>query len=217
MEKSGLSSRRRELVSRSRGATVEVGAGTGLNLVHYPAELTSLVLTEPDPHMARRLRKRADRERPDAQITEAPAERLPFPDDSFDTAIATLILCTVPDPGAALREIARVLSPGGSFLFLEHVRADSGSLGRWQDRAVPVQRFLFGGCHPNRQTAAAIEASPLEMVELRQDAMPRAAGPIVRPLIAASRGPSRSIRPAPAPTRRSAAHFACIARCQVSR
>ena len=95
-------------------------------------------------------------------MIEAPAESLPFEDDSFDTVALTLVLCTVPDPPAALREIARVLKPGGRFLFLEHVRADEPKLARWQDR-LHGPWYLFGdGCHCNRDTLATIEGSPLD-------------------------------------------------------
>ena len=121
-ETAGLSRERQRLLAQATGETIEVGAGTGLNLAHYPDAVTRLVLTEPDRHMARRLRRRAAAVRPDAEILDPPAAQLPFPDASFDTAVATFVLCSVPDPGAALNEIARVLRPGGRLLFVEHVR-----------------------------------------------------------------------------------------------
>jgi ubiquinone/menaquinone biosynthesis C-methylase UbiE len=183
-EQNGLSDMRRELLAQATGDVVELGAGTGLNLEHYPAEVSRLVLTEPDPEMAKKLRQRVQRESRSAEVVEAPGEQLPFPDDSFDTAIATLILCTAPEPGRVLGEVNRVLKPGGSFLFLEHVRAPDGSgLSRWQDRLMPVQRFIGCGCHPNRRTAAAIESSPLEVLALRETELPKQAGPLARPAI----------------------------------
>ena len=123
-ENAGLSAQRERLLAQATGRTIEIGAGTGLNLAHYPASVTRLVLTEPDPHMGRRLRRRVAAARPDAEVVAADAEHLPFPDDSFDTAVVTFVLCSVPDPGAALTEIARVLRPGGRLLFAEHVRSD---------------------------------------------------------------------------------------------
>ena len=106
--------------------------------------------------MARRLRARvADAGRP-VEVVEAPAERLPFEDARFDTAVVTLVLCTVNEPAQALDEIARVLKPGGRLLFLEHVRApDASGLVRWQDRLERPWGWIAGGCHPNRDTVAA--------------------------------------------------------------
>jgi SAM-dependent methyltransferase len=119
------------------------------------------------------------------EIVEAPAERLPFEDDRFDTAVATLVLCTVPDPAAALREIVRVLRPGGRFLFLEHVRASDPRLARWQDRLEWPWQVFGVGCHCNRDTATAIEASGLRPDRLERGEIPRAV-PIVRPMISGS-------------------------------
>jgi ubiquinone/menaquinone biosynthesis C-methylase UbiE len=107
---------------------------------------------------------------------------LPFEDASFDTAVFTLVLCTVPDPAAALDEVARVLRPGGQMLFIEHVRAEDAGLAHWQDRLETPWRFLGDGCHCNRDTVATIEASPLKLGRVEQDRLPKAP-PIVRPLV----------------------------------
>src|SRR5689334_22208309 len=113
---------RGELLSQASGRTIDIGAGTGANVPMFPPAVTELVLAEPGEHMARQMRRKiAEAGRP-AQIVEAPAEDLPFEGSTFDTAIFTLVLCTIPDPGAALAEAARVLKPGGTMLFLEHVR-----------------------------------------------------------------------------------------------
>jgi ubiquinone/menaquinone biosynthesis C-methylase UbiE len=187
LEKAGLADKRRELLAEARGATLELGAGTGVNLQHYPPAIERLVLTEPDPHMAKRLRKHlSDSPRPEAEVVEAGAEALPFGDDEFDTVIATLVLCTIPDPEAALAEAARVLKPGGRMLFMEHVRAQTDRRARWQDRLNPVQNFCFGGCNLNRPTADTIAASPLAVEELRDDEMPKQGGPLVKPMIVGS-------------------------------
>lgn len=187
LEKGGLADKRRELLAQATGATLELGAGTGHNLPHYPAAVERLVLTEPDPYMAKRLRAQVeDTGRGDAEVVEAGAEALPFGDDEFDTVVATLVLCTVPDPRAALDEVARVLRPGGRMLFMEHVRAHSPRRARWQDRLNPVQNLLFGGCNLNRPTGATLHASPLEVEELRDDRMPRVGGPLVEPMIVGS-------------------------------
>jgi ubiquinone/menaquinone biosynthesis C-methylase UbiE len=177
-EEAGLRDMRRELLSESRGRTLEVGAGTGLNADLYPESVTELVLTEPDRFMVSKLRAK----HPSARVIEAPAEALPFDDDSFDTVTLTLVLCTVPDPPSALREISRVLGPGGRFLFLEHVRAQEPKLARWQDR-LHRPWYLFGdGCHCNRDTLATIEASPLTVERSERGNLPKAV-PIVRPLL----------------------------------
>ena len=182
-ERAGLADRRADLVAGARGATLELGAGTGLNLRHYPAAVTDLVLAEPDRHMARRLRARLGEAGRPAEVVEAPAERLPFEDGRFDTVVVTLVLCTVQDPAQALEEIARVLKPGGRLLFIEHVRAPDGArLSRWQDRLERPWGWFGGGCHPNRDTVAALEASPLSVESADPGELPKAP-PIVRPLV----------------------------------
>jgi ubiquinone/menaquinone biosynthesis C-methylase UbiE len=180
-EKAGLEDMRRELLSQASGRCLEVGAGTGLNLEHWP-DGVELVLSEPDPHMVARLRKKLDRA---AEVVEAPAERLPFDDDSFDTVALTLVLCTVPEPEAALRDIDRVLKPDGRFLFLEHVRAEEPGLARWQDRLHSPWYWFGDGCHCNRDTLRTIESSPLELEDATRGDMPKAV-PIVRPMIRGS-------------------------------
>jgi ubiquinone/menaquinone biosynthesis C-methylase UbiE len=182
-ERAGLADRRAQLVAGARGTTLELGAGTGLNLRHYPPAVTDLVLAEPDRHMARRLRARLGEAGRPAEVVEAPAERLPFEDGRFDTVVVTLVLCTVQDPAQALKEIARVLKPGGRLLFLEHVRAPDGArLSRWQDRLERPWGWFGGGCHPNRDTVAALEASPLSVESADPGELPKAP-PIVRPLV----------------------------------
>jgi len=120
-----------------------------------------------------------------AHVIEAPAERLPFEDASFDTAVATLVLCTVPDPQGALAEISRVLKPGGQLLFIEHVRSEDSGLSRWQDRLERPWHFLGDGCHCNRDTVATIESSALQLGDVESGELPKAP-PIVRPLIRGS-------------------------------
>jgi ubiquinone/menaquinone biosynthesis C-methylase UbiE len=122
-ERRGMAAHRRALLAGARGRVLEVGAGTGLNLAFYPASLDELVLTEPDAAMRARLRRRVARRRPHATVAADRAEALPFADGSFDTVVCTLVLCTVPDPAAALAEFRRVLAPDGRLLFIEHLRA----------------------------------------------------------------------------------------------
>jgi ubiquinone/menaquinone biosynthesis C-methylase UbiE len=180
---SGMEEKRRDVLSQARGRTLEIGAGTGINLGHYGPQVTELVLSEPDPHMMRQLqRKVAGSERP-VEVVQAPAEELPFEDASFDTVTLVYVLCTVPDPGAGLAEIARVLKPGGRLLFIEHVRAPEPGLARWQDRLHGPWRVFANGCHCNRDTLATIEASTLEPEEVKWGEIPRVP-PLVRPMVA---------------------------------
>lgn len=183
-EEAGLAERRRGLIGEARGRVLEIGAGTGANVALYPAAVTELVLTEPEAPMARRLRDRVAAERPAARVVEAGADALPFDDGAFDTVVSTLVLCTVPDQARALAEISRVLAPGGRLLMLEHVRADDPSLARWQDRLEGVWGVMGRGCHPNRDTPAALRRAGFAVERLERDRLPKAP-PIVRPLIAA--------------------------------
>ncbi len=178
-EDAGLYDQRRSLLARAEGRTLEIGAGTGTNLPLYPDAVSELVLTEPDPHMRHRLENKSPG---GTGVVDADAERLPFPDASFDTVVATLVFCTIPDPKAALLEIARVLKPGGRLLFLEHVRASDPKTARWQDRLERPWGWFGRGCHPNRDTLATIAASALEVTDAEQGTMPKAPS-IVEPLI----------------------------------
>src|SRR5438270_9819744 len=164
-EKAGLGDRRHELLASANGRVIEIGAGTGVNLAHYPDAVTELVLTEPEEPMARRLEAKANLSGRAATVVRAPAESLPFPDDSFDTAVCTLVLCTVRDPERTLAELQRVLKPGGTLLFLEHVRSDDPGLAGWQDRVAPLWRRLGHGCNPNRPTHDLIRDSGLRVLE----------------------------------------------------
>ncbi|HET8814011.1 MAG TPA: class I SAM-dependent methyltransferase [Solirubrobacterales bacterium] len=188
-EEAGLREMRRDLLSRARGRVLELGAGTGLNLELYPQEgIESLTLTEPDPHMTKRLRRKLEEPFRSVELIEAPAEHLPFDDDSFDTAVVTLVLCTVPDQAASLGEIRRVLKPGGQFLFLEHVRSRNPSLAKWQDRLERPWRILGDGCHCNRDTVSGISAAGFQLGDVERPELPKAP-PIVRPMAVGSAEP----------------------------
>jgi ubiquinone/menaquinone biosynthesis C-methylase UbiE len=179
-EEAGLGDLRQSLLAEAAGRVLEIGAGTGVNLPYYPQGIESLVLTDPEPPMLKRLQRAALEHAPDAQVLQAPAEDLPFEDDSFDTVVSTLVLCGVDQP-RALREVRRVLRPGGRLLFIEHVRSDDPKLGRFQDRMNPVNRFMVG-CECNRRTLEAIEAEQFEVSRVERTETPKAPK-FVRPLI----------------------------------
>jgi ubiquinone/menaquinone biosynthesis C-methylase UbiE len=177
-EHAGMRRHRRELLAQARGRVLEIGAGTGLNVEHYPAGLSELILAEPDASMSRRLARRADGR---AAVVAARADDLPVDDASLDTVVSTFVLCTVEEPVAALHEIRRVLRPGGRLLLIEHVRAD----GRW---LASLQRTLRGpwarfacGCRCDQPTPDLLRACGFR-AELRP-ARWRAMPPVVRPIV----------------------------------
>ncbi|MEV4128417.1 class I SAM-dependent methyltransferase [Nocardia sp. NPDC049707] len=181
-ERAGMGARRRDLLGRARGRTVELGSGTGLNLGYYPHGLDELILTEPEAAMRTRLTRRLRRGRHRARVLDASAERLPFTDETVDTVVSTLVLCTVDDPDPVLREIERVLRPRGQLLFIEHVRSQSPRLALWQDRLAEPWRRFAEGCHCNRATLELIRACGLELDDVQETSW-RRMPPIVRPLI----------------------------------
>lgn len=181
-EKAGLRDIRAGVVAQAHGRTVELGAGTGLNLDHYGDGVTDLTLTEPFAPMAKRLRERLEDSGRQGTVIEAPAEKLPFGDDEFDSAVCTLVLCTVDDQQASLAELGRVLRPGGHLYFCEHVRSSKEGTARWQDRFHRPWRWFGHGCNCNRDTRASIESAGFKITELTEGELPKTP-PIARPLI----------------------------------
>ncbi len=171
-EEHGMRDRRRSVLDTLSGRVLEIGAGTGLNLPLYPATVDRLVVTEPEEHMLRRLRERAGHAGGRAsslEITQAPAERLPFPDASFDAVVSTLALCTVDDLPAALAEVRRVLDPAGRLVLVEHVRSADPAIARWQDRLHGPWKLFAAGCHCNLDTAAALRTAGFDGAGLRTE------------------------------------------------
>jgi ubiquinone/menaquinone biosynthesis C-methylase UbiE len=172
---------RRELLEHARGRVLEIGVGTGLSIPHYP-EVDELVAADPSEPMLRRARLRAEQAGRDVTFVEAPAEQLPFEDDSFDTVVSIAVLCTVGDQLRALHEIQRVLRPTGQFLFSEHVRSENPKRARWQDRLEPVWGVVGNGCHPNRQTLEAIHAAGFDVSGVEQGELPGTPA-LIRPYV----------------------------------
>lgn len=156
---------RRRVVPRASGRVLEIGSGTGLNFAHYPTTIAALVALDPEPDFGRRAERRARDRAFAVQFERAEAEQLPFADASFDTVVATFVLCSVREPARALAEIRRVLRPGGLLLFAEHVRAGGPVEARLQDALTPAWRALAGGCHLNRATPALLAAAGFAELE----------------------------------------------------
>ena len=181
-DKTGFRRWRKKIVSQVSGSVLELGAGTGLNLEHYPAGLERLVLVEPDFHKAELLAGKKMPKGVEVEIVRAPGEMLPFEDDSFDTVVETLVLCTVGDPETTAAEIRRVLKPDGRFLFMEHVRSDGPRLGPLQDRLEEPWKKLADGCHCNRRTVPMLKANGFDVeITGEQDKFPMP--PIARPIV----------------------------------
>jgi ubiquinone/menaquinone biosynthesis C-methylase UbiE len=180
-EQAGLAEIRKNLIAGASGDVLEIGGGTGANLGYYGAGVQSLTVTEPEPPMLKRLERKAREQNSQATVLRAPAEDLPFGDASFDTVVSTLVLCGVDDQPRVVRELRRVLRPGGRLIFIEHVRSDDPHVAKMQDRMNPVNRLVVC-CDCNRPTLDTIRSTGFEVTRLEQTQLPKAP-PFVRPLI----------------------------------
>lgn len=169
---------RQELVRGLSGRVIEVGAGNGINFPNYPPEVTELVAVEPEAYLREKAAEAAANAPVAVTVVDGLADALPFEDDAFDAAVTSLVLCSVPDQPRALAEIARVLKPGGELRFYEHVLATDPKVARLQNRIEPVWRFCGGGCHPNRDTPAVIEAAGFRIERCRR--FPFKPGPLMK-------------------------------------
>jgi ubiquinone/menaquinone biosynthesis C-methylase UbiE len=180
-EQRSMGQRRRALLTNAQGRTLEIGAGTGANIPHYPDDLEDLTLAEPFEPMRRQLERKLSASGRPARTLRASAEAIPLEDGSVDTVVSTLVLCTVDSPDLALAETARALRDGGQLLFIEHVRSHSPRVARWQDRLETPWRHFGAGCRCNRNTIASITAAgfSIEYEDLHWNGVP----PIVAPLV----------------------------------
>ena len=181
-EAAGLRARREQLLAGARGKVLEIGAGTGANLAFYGASVSAITAAEPEAPMARKLTQRIRDQQRTVEVVHAPAEQLPFPDGEFDTVVSTLVLCTVNDLGRSLKEMRRVLKPGGRLMFIEHVRSDEPKLAAWQDRLNGFNRIVAHGCNCNRATVDAVRAAGFTITSLERSTLAKAP-PFVRPLV----------------------------------
>ena len=177
-QEAGLAAMRHQLLADARGDVLEIGAGTGLNIAHYGPAVRSLTITEPEPPMLRRLQRRAEVEAPEATVLRAPAEDLPFEDNTFDTVVSTLVLCGVDDQPRALREVRRVLRPDGRVLFFEHLRSTDPKVARLQNRLNWFNRLVVC-CDCNRPTLETMREAGFE-VSADDTELPKAP-PFARP------------------------------------
>ncbi|HEY7438202.1 MAG TPA: class I SAM-dependent methyltransferase [Acidimicrobiia bacterium] len=181
VERAGLRALRQDLLTEARGDVLEIGAGTGANLDLYGSEVATLTLTEPEAPMLRRLERRIADQQISAMVLRAPAEDLPFEDDSFDVVVSTLVLCGVSDQPRSLRQLQRVLRPGGQLLFIEHVRAEDARLARHQQRMNWCNRLVVG-CECTRPTLSTIRDTGFDVTHVEHQTMrkvPSFASPLI--------------------------------------
>jgi ubiquinone/menaquinone biosynthesis C-methylase UbiE len=165
-ERRGTAEHRDRALAGLSGRVVEVGAGNGMNFQHYPPTVTEVVAVEPENNL-RALAEAAAANAPvPVKVVAGHGDELPFDDATFDAAVVSLVLCSVPEPRHFLGEVQRVLKPGGELRFFEHVRSTSPLLGAFQDAITPLWSLIGGGCHLNRDSRAAIDAAGFEIDEL---------------------------------------------------
>jgi ubiquinone/menaquinone biosynthesis C-methylase UbiE len=174
---------RRELLVHAGGSILEIGFGTGLNLPHYPPHIRKLTTVDPNVGMYSRARKRINQAQFEVDRRLLGGERLPFEDGSFDCVVSTFTLCSVEEIAQALREVYRVLRPGGKFLFLEHGLSAEPKVQKWQRRINWLQMRLANGCHLDRDMRALVSDQPFASVKVGEfyiEKTPRTHGYIYR-------------------------------------
>jgi SAM-dependent methyltransferase len=166
---------RRTIIPRASGVVLEVGIGPGLNLAHYdPQKVIKVIGIDPEQGFLELATERVKASPVPVEIIEAPGESIPLDDGTADTAVLTYTLCSVQDPVAVLREIRRVLKPGGRLLFLEHGRSDDASVAAWQDRINPLWNVFSCGCQINRDTSMLLRSAGFKLEDVDHFYLPGA-------------------------------------------
>ncbi|HEX7746066.1 MAG TPA: methyltransferase domain-containing protein [Micromonosporaceae bacterium] len=180
MDDAGLVEHRRRLLSGLTGRVIDVGAGNGGNFGHFPPSVIEVLAVEPEPHLRAAAERAATGAAVPVTVVDGRAERLPAEDQAFDAVVMSLVLCSVPDVGAALAEVRRVLRPSGQLRFLEHVQAERpGALRRVQHGLdATIWPLVVGGCHTGRDTVAAIRAAGFEVAALDRFRFPQTQVPL---------------------------------------
>ena len=167
MDREALNRLRREVLSEVKGEVLEIGFGTGVNLAFYPPGVRKLTTADPNPGMRARAQKRIQASPRFVDTWMVTAETLPMPDNTFDTVVSTMTLCSVSDAGAVIGEVYRVLKPGGRLLFLEHGSSPDRNVKLWQDRLTPISKILGDGCHLNRNMQMLLESQQFAIPSLK--------------------------------------------------
>jgi ubiquinone/menaquinone biosynthesis C-methylase UbiE len=166
-QEKGQAEHRAELVAGLNGRVIEVGAGHGLNFSHYPSTVSEVLAVEPEDYLRQRAAEAAAKAEVKITVVDGLADALPAEDASFDAGVASLVLCSIGNPGAALAELYRVIRPGGELRFYEHVISEKPGFARFQRAVTPVWKHLAGGCHADRDTKASIKKAGFEIEQVR--------------------------------------------------
>ena len=166
MSSQAIARERPQALKDAHGNVLELGFGTGLNLPYFPSSVERLTVVDPEDLLSERVEQRIAAARFPVERAKLSAERLPFEENRFDCAVSTFTLCTIPDAAAALREVRRVLKPGGALLFLEHGASEEPSVAKWQRRLDPIQKVIGRGCHLTRRIDELISTSGLQIARL---------------------------------------------------
>jgi ubiquinone/menaquinone biosynthesis C-methylase UbiE len=169
-ERAGIGQMRHDLLADLEGDVIEIGSGTGASLPYYE-RARRVVAVEPDAGMAKRLPTKIEEAKVPVEVVSTRAQALPFPDESFDAAVAAFVLCSVEDQDDVLAEARRVLRPGGQLVVLEHVLGEGG-IARWQNRLTPLHKRMAGNCHLNRDTRAAVARAGFDVTGVEATILP---------------------------------------------
>jgi ubiquinone/menaquinone biosynthesis C-methylase UbiE len=164
---------RARTVEHAHGRVLEIGFGAGHNLKFYPANVERVIAVDPNPGLSKMALERIKRNTVTVEHHQITAEQLPFDDASFDCVVSTLTLCSIPDVVGALKEVRRVLKPGGEFFFLEHGHCPDPSVSKWQNRLTPAWKIIGDGCHLNRNIEALVRAAGLQITTLENLMLPK--------------------------------------------